>query len=57
MTVFILFLVLATPVVAVLGQLLGFAIALPVVGLFLLLKALLRNVFHLIASAFHHSHA
>ncbi|NLP65497.1 hypothetical protein [Paraburkholderia sacchari] len=57
MTVFILLLVLATPVVALLGQVLGFAIALPVVGLFLLLKALLRKVFHRIVSALHHSHA
>jgi hypothetical protein len=57
MTLLIVMLVLAGPVIAVLGQVLGFVIAMPVVGLFLLLKALLRKLFHRIVSAFRHTHA
>ncbi len=57
MTLLIVMLVLAGPVIAVLGQVVGCVIALPVVGLFLILKALLRRLFHWIVSAFHHTHA
>jgi hypothetical protein len=57
MTLFVVMLVLAGPVIAFLGQVLGFVIALPVVGLFLVLKALSRKVFHRIVSAFRHTHA
>lgn len=57
MTLFIVMLVLAGPVIAFAGQVLGFVIALPVVGLFLLLKALFRKVVHWLVSAFRHSHA
>ncbi|QXE07370.1 hypothetical protein BJG93_36545 (plasmid) [Paraburkholderia sprentiae WSM5005] len=52
MTLFVVLLVLAGPVLAIVGQVLGFAIALPIVGLFLILKALAREIL----SAFRQSH-
>ncbi|TCK31781.1 hypothetical protein B0G84_8835 [Paraburkholderia sp. BL8N3] len=56
MTLFVVLLVLAGPVLAIVGQVLGFAIALPVVGLFLILKALIRKLVREILSAFRQSH-
>ncbi|MGP8437798.1 hypothetical protein ACT2FY_38905 [Paraburkholderia fungorum] len=53
MTVFVVLLVLAGPLLAIVGQVLGFAIALPVVGLFLILKALVRKLVREVQGAFH----